>query len=295
VKWDLDLKDKGNPETSSEAWYNSVGLVIPFKIKKMHFAAGMAMRSLYLWNDLRHLADEFDYNGSNYATGMAGAVNYRNKLMIGFAYYQVSGNINISDRQFMSVDLSTKLVDIAVLYKTSFNVNLGIKYSLVSDLKADIKDNSPSSGMFSWNFSGNHTITTPDFFNIGISYQPSKKLILAMDYHSEPWSKSKWENVKWLSEDVNSVHLGLEYNGWFFPIRFGFCTVPTVFQDDKNQQASYYSLNTGSGINIAKIQVDFSIEYLFGSSQLEYYTNESTFVKETLNEIRFGLSASYTF
>jgi hypothetical protein len=295
-----DLDNYEQPKTFGDYWFNFAGIGIPIDASFGKFSVGLGIRKLYLWNDIEHSpVYYYDHEGGINTFGLVAALNLWNSLSFGIAYHDVSGDARLKRSEPIDIKVSGNIIELGIIYKTSFGLQLGGKYSMPSDLKTDVKDYSTSTGWFSFNFTGKYTITAPDFYNIGITFLASENLTLAFDFHSEPWSASRmksseWEeNLKWINENANSIHLGLEYRGYKHPIRFGFCTVPTVFQDDKENQIKYYSLNTGTGFLWQNVNFDISLEYLFGSSKWEYEYNPERTYSESLNEFRLGFNASY--
>ena len=292
--WKNDMESDYFDQSTSmkDFWFNSVAIGVPFKTNLGRLSAGLAVHRLYLWNDIAHYpVYSYKHEGDNLAIGLAVAMNLWESLNFGISVHHIIGDMKVSS---MEIDFSGNTFELGILYKTPFRIQLGGKFGIPSKLKMDIKDQSINTGWFSFNFTGNYEISIPKYYNIGLAFSPYDKLLIAIDMHSEPWSKSRFEGYNWVEEDINSIHFGIEYNGINIPIRTGYCTVPSAFQDDKDEHIIYHSLNTGTGFKLKRLGLDVSFEYIFGSSTWEYsiYQQQYT-LTESLKDYRLGLNITY--
>ena len=143
-------------------------------------------------------------------------------------------------------------------------------------------------------------IDIPMFYNIGLAFRASDKVTLAADYHAAPWSDAEDEDGDpFTKENANSFHVGLEYlagsGSSVLPLRLGFYTVPTAFQDYNEDAVSFNAITAGIGIIMDKIILDASFEYIFGSfagdDEAEWIGGEKKIVDFDLSDFRITVGA----
>ncbi len=141
----------------------------------------------------------------------------------------------------------------------------------------------------------------PKMLGLGLSFQATDKLLLAMDYEMRSYSESELEDedgntmdLEW--EDINQIRVGMEYlkmsGNNILPLRLGFATTPSLYTDSNEDQIVGASITGGFGIIMGNINLDLGLEY--NVYAYEAWSNYDTY-DFTENYFRFIISGVFHF
>jgi len=202
-------------------------------------------------------------------------------------------------------DFSSNSFEIGVIYKFErFNIGLKINtpYTVTRtwDYATTIQD---TTGITSFNTSGEDEIDIPATYNLGISIRPIDQFIFSMDYEYAPYSKTKFKmagadssNSSWA--DRKALRFGVQYIATdYITFLAGYKSVPEVFVPDgsayKNEGPKNNSFSIGATIDLLKYG---ALSAVFVMSELKYYDSyysNTNYVTQKSNNLLVGYTYKF--
>ncbi|RKY76365.1 hypothetical protein DRQ00_08845, partial [candidate division KSB1 bacterium] len=132
----------------------------------------------------------------------------------------------------------------------------------------------------------------PVMWGVGLAWEVTEKLLLAMDYESRRFSTSEMkvddESESLEMEDVNQIRLGAEYlifsGDNIIPLRAGIKSDAKPFKDYNDEQVVGGVFTIGAGLIMGNVNLDFAAE--FGSTEWDVYQGRK--LSESKTNLIFG-------
>jgi len=137
-----------------------------------------------------------------------------------------------------------------------------------------------------------YVISMPVMWGVGLAWEVTEKLLLAVDYESRRFSTSEMkvddESESLEMEDVNQFRLGAEYlifsGDNIIPLRAGIKSDAKPFKDYNDEQVVGGVFTIGAGLIMGNVNLDFAAE--FGSTEWDVYQGRK--LSESKTNLIFG-------
>ena len=309
------IYDAYDIEYGSNFQLNFASIIFPFEISGNKVVGGVSFRNQYdffLDRMDTYKISGFEYEAEDVVEGGINtispsvAVEINEILSIGAAVNILTGSEEgegfddgIANSEYSSddysFDYSGVAFDIGILVKPSNMFSIGANLNLPHTLTLDgtFPVFNPVTREFLGSFDGEFDLDVPFFFSVGAAVHATDNFLLAFDYQSRNWSNAELDGEEFFTEDLNSIHVGLEYllqsGTAIIPLRAGFYTNPLFILDNDGDQVSTNVITLGTGLVLGNIIVDASYEF----SGLDYELVNDVTLEQTFNRLTLGATVHF--